>query len=139
MERDGNGTEPKPWLATSMTSAAHWSCDIYQAAHTSDFLVTLQLFANELNGLRASQGNPGGSPMVSQHGGTIPWASASPQVAEETAAFSFISNTGPQAVTYSVACAQETQQYFAVSGTSLFKVRPLLLKTDQLCSAKAEC
>lgn len=135
METDGNGTEPKPWLATSMTSAAHQSCDIYQAVHASDFLGTLQLFANEVNGLRASQGNPGGLPMVSQYGGTIPWASGSPQEVEETTAFYLMFNTGPQAVTYSVACPQETEQALLQPDTFW----PLLFKTDQLCFAKAEC
>lgn len=73
--------------------------------HTSDFLGTLQLFANKVNGLRASHGNLGGLPAVSQYGGTIPWASGSPQ--EETAAFYLMFSAGPQAVTYFLACPQD--------------------------------
>lgn len=89
MERDGNGAEPQPWFATSVTSA-----DIYQAVHTSDFLVSWMAWEHLRGSLEAHPWSV-----------SIPWASASAQVFEETATFPFISNTGPQAVTYSGLCS----------------------------------
>lgn len=134
MEIRGNGTEPKSWLPSSVTSAAHYSCDIYQAVHTSDFLVTLQLFANEANGLESLRGTWKAFPWSAGMEESFPGL----QEVERSAAFYLIFNTGPQAVPCSVACSQETKQYFAVRRFLAFVIKnrlALLCKSSTLSRA----